>query len=218
MKIVAVVPIKLNNERAVNKNTRKVFGVPLVTSVLAKLLATPVIDEVYCYCSSSDILQYIPNGALWYQRPKEYDNLKITAEIFFRGMGQDIEGDIHVLCNATAPFLKQSSIQACIDMRLSDSNPYDSACTALPQNGRMWQNQRPVLTHDGWTCPRSQDVDPVFVESEGCWVVDSPVLAASGRRIGFNPGFVPVSTIEAIDLNTEEDWKTIQVVERGMRK
>lgn len=220
-KIVGVVPIKLNNQRAKDKNLRKIFGKPLVTAILEKLISIDDIFEVYCYCSDERIKKYMPEGSIWKKRPIEYDSWDITSDIFFKGIGEDIQANTHVICNATAPFLKTQTIKKCLNIYLDtlDENyisKFDSVCTVQANNGRMWQNNKPVLTHDGWICPRSQDIAPVYIESEGCWVIDSNILKNSGRRIGDKPYFVPVSNIECIDFNTEEDWNFIKTVEKGM--
>ena len=72
MKTVAFVPIKLNNERLPGKNLKKFSdGTPLVKIILNKLAALKgdCIDKVYCYCSSKEIVAYLPDGVEWLQRP-----------------------------------------------------------------------------------------------------------------------------------------------------
>ena len=215
MKIIGVLPIKLNNERIKDKNLQVIMGKPLVTLMLEKLIRLEELDEVYCYCSSPVIQEYLPNGVKWFQRHVKYDSNSMTGNQLFEGVGQDISADIYVICSATAPFLKSSTIQKCMDKHFM--NDCDSVCTVLPINGRLWQNGKPILTHDGWTCPRSQDIDPVYVESEGCWVIDSYLLKKYGRRIGFRPIFTPVSQLEAIDINTQEDLDFAKIIEKGLQ-
>ena len=61
MKIVAVVPMKLNNVRLPQKNTKKFKnGNPLCWYILSTLLKSEHIDEVYVYCSNEEIKNYIP--------------------------------------------------------------------------------------------------------------------------------------------------------------
>lgn len=53
MKIVAVIPIKLNNERVPVKNI-KCFsdGTPLICCIQSTLMKSKLIDEIYVYCSN----------------------------------------------------------------------------------------------------------------------------------------------------------------------
>ena len=56
MKIVAIVPMKLNNRRIPQKNTKSFTnGMPLCHYILSTLLTVDEIDEVYVYCSNPDI-------------------------------------------------------------------------------------------------------------------------------------------------------------------
>ena len=65
MKIVAFVPIKMNNERVPGKNT-KCFddGTPLIQCILKSLVNIPEIDEIYVYCSNEKIKEYIRNNKI----------------------------------------------------------------------------------------------------------------------------------------------------------
>ena len=50
MKVVAFVPVKLNNERAPGKNIKRFDdGTPLITLFLKTLTQVEEIDEVYVY-------------------------------------------------------------------------------------------------------------------------------------------------------------------------
>lgn len=55
-KVVAFVPMKLNNERLPGKNT-KAFkgGKPLLTYILDTLTKVEGIDETYVYCSNEEV-------------------------------------------------------------------------------------------------------------------------------------------------------------------
>ena len=51
MKIVSIIPIKLNNERLPGKNTKLLDGIPLVHYIQKTLLLEPRIDERYIFLS-----------------------------------------------------------------------------------------------------------------------------------------------------------------------
>ena len=60
MKVAAFVPIKLNNERAPGKNTKRFSdGTPLITHFLKTLAEVPEIDELYVFCSKEEICDYL---------------------------------------------------------------------------------------------------------------------------------------------------------------
>ena len=49
MKIVSIIPIKLNNERLPGKNTRLLNGKPLISYVEESLLACSKVEEKYVF-------------------------------------------------------------------------------------------------------------------------------------------------------------------------
>lgn len=54
--------------------------------------------------------------------------------------------------------------------------------------------------------PRSQDLISIDEETTGLYGIQSESLRRLNCRIGAKPMFVPVSKLEAIDLNTEDDF------------
>ena len=59
MKIVVVVPIKLNNERLPGKNVKLLGGKPLIQYILSSLNESEKLDEIYVYCSDNKIKEYL---------------------------------------------------------------------------------------------------------------------------------------------------------------
>ena len=60
MKVVAVVPVKTNNERLPGKNTRPLGKIPLIQYCLDTLLQVEEISELYVYCSDDSIERFLP--------------------------------------------------------------------------------------------------------------------------------------------------------------
>lgn len=58
MKIVCLIPIKLNSVRLQNKNIRDLDGKPLCYYNFNTLSQIDIIDEIYCYCSDEKIKKY----------------------------------------------------------------------------------------------------------------------------------------------------------------
>ena len=55
---VAFVPLKLNNERLPNKNTKQLSdGTPLLSLILNTLKQIENVDDVYVYCSDESVIK-----------------------------------------------------------------------------------------------------------------------------------------------------------------
>ena len=76
MKTVAIVPMKLNNRRLPQKNTKPFTnGKPLCYYILSTLLHVEGIDNVYVYCSNPEIMNYLPEGVKFIRRPESLDKI-----------------------------------------------------------------------------------------------------------------------------------------------
>lgn len=204
MKIVAVVPIKLNNTRLPNKNIRKFKnGYPLCWYILTSLQACPQIDDVYVYCSNPDICEYIPAGIKYIERNPslDLDTTKMNEVLF--EFAKDVEADVYVMSHATAPFVQISSIKSGLDSIIERG--YDSAFTVKEMKDFIWKDNKP-MNYCLDQIPRTQDLNPLYVETSGFYMYKKEVILKYNRRIGLNPYLVKVDEIEACDIDEYNDF------------
>lgn len=204
MKTVAFVPIKLNNERLPGKNVmRFTNGEPLISYILNTLKKVAEIDEIYVYCSSESIIQYIPEDIQFLKRD-DYLDLSSTPFInVVTSFAQLVDADTYVLAHATAPFISGLTISRCINAVNVDG--YDSAFSVLEMQEFLWKNGKPV-NYSLDNIPRTQDLDKIMLETCGLYVFTKHLISDNMRRIGTNPFLMPISKIESCDINTPEDF------------
>ncbi len=165
MKIVAMLPIKLNNERTPGKNIKPFYdGTPLMHFVQRNLLAVTGIDEIYCYCSDESVKEYLLDGVEFLQRPKELDLPMSNFSEFFRSFTETIAADIYIAAFATAPFLKFEHIQECLDK--VKSGEYDTAFAATILQDFIWTDDGKPLNFNPSKLPRTQDLPPLYCETD----------------------------------------------------
>ncbi len=204
MKIVAVVPMKLNNRRLPQKNIKKFTnGKPLCSYILDTLLSIPKIDDVYVYCSDPKIRDYLPDGTIFLQRSEELDKDTTSMTEVLKSFSKEIDADIYVMTHTTAPFVSRESIIKGIDMVLSGL--YDSAFAAKRIQDFLWKDNKP-FNYDLNCIPRTQDLPPIFMETSGFYIYRKNVIQKLGRRIGLNPSIIEVGGIEGIDIDEKEDF------------
>ena len=208
MKIVAVMPIKLNNERLPGKNTKLLNGKPLLTYELESLLKVDTVNEIYVYCSDNSIVPILPKGTTFLQRPSYLDLPTSNFTQIFDNFQKNIQADIYVYAHATAPYITIETMQECINAVVSDN--YDSAFCASKIQDYLWMNGQP-LNFQADNLPRSQDLQPIYRETSGIYVFKRDVFQLYKRRIGINPYIKEVTFRESIDINTYEDFKLAEI-------
>ena len=125
MKVVAIVPMKLNNRRLPQKNTKSFTnGKPLCYYILNTLLSVEGIDDVYVYCSNPDIQEFIPDGVKYLRRSETLDTDNTKMNEVLKSFANDVSADIYVMTHTTAPFVKVESIKKGLDMVKSGAVSY----------------------------------------------------------------------------------------------
>ena len=209
MKIVAVMPIKLHNERCPGKNTRILGQKPLLQYELDNLLETGLCDNVCVYCSDDAVVPYLPQGVNFLKRPKVLDLPTSNFTQIFKNFTSEVDADIYVYAHATAPFISVDTMIQCIDS--VKSGEYDSAFCAVKLQDYLWKNGEP-LNFDAANLPRTQDLQPIYQETSGIYVFTRDVFMKYGRRIGINPFIKEVGFKEAIDIDEPEDFELAEAM------
>lgn len=210
MKVVAVVPMKLNNRRLPQKNTKRFTnGNPLCYYILETLLQIKAIDEIYVYCSNEDIMQYIPGGVLFLKRPASLDTDTTKMNEILYLFSQEVPADVYVMTHTTAPFISSSSISKGLQAVLSGE--YDSSFAAKKLQDFLWKDNQPFnYTLD--SIPRTQDLDALYEETSGFYIYTKDIIQKHSRRIGDHPYIVEVGEIEGIDIDEAEDFEIADAV------
>lgn len=204
MKTVAIVPMKLNNRRLPQKNT-KCFtnGKPLCFYILSTLLSVEGIDEVYVYCSNPDIQEYIPSGVKYLRRSESLDQNTTKMNEVLSSFAEDVPADVYVMTHTTAPFISKESIEKGLNAVISGE--YDSSFAAKKLQDFLWKDGKP-FNYELENIPRTQDLPPLFEETSGFYIYKSDVMTKLNRRIGNKPYIVEVGEIESVDIDEPEDF------------
>ena len=174
MKIVAVVPMKLNNRRLANKNIKKFSnGDCLCNYILKTLLSIKLIDEVYVYCSDPCIKDYIPDGVSFFKRSNtlDYDTTKMNEVLSC--FARDVDADVYVMTHTTSPFIKAESIIKGLESVISGK--YDSSFAAKKVQEFLWKDGEP-FNYKLDNIPRTQDLPLIMQETSGFYIYKRNII------------------------------------------
>ena len=208
-RIIAIMPIKMENERLPGKNIKMLGNKPLLQWELDQLLKVRELESIYVYCSNDVICDYLPNGICYKKRPEFLDLPESNFTQIFDNFMHEEKADIYVYAHATAPFITLNTMEQCIDA--VSSGKYDSAFCAVKIQDYLWQSNKP-LNFDAANIPRSQDLQPIFRETSGVYVFSKEVFTKYHRRVGLNPFIKEVTYKEAVDINTLEDFQLAEAL------
>lgn len=201
---VAIVPMKLNNRRLPQKNTKSFTnGKPLCHYILSTLLTVESVDEVYVYCSNPDIQEFIPERVKYLQRSTSLDQDTTKMNEVLHCFANEVPADIYVMTHTTAPFIKKESIEK--GLKAVKSGEYDSSFAAKKLQDFLWKDGKP-FNYELNNIPRTQDLPALYEETSGFYIYRNHVMTDLNRRIGDKPFIVEVGEIESVDIDEAEDF------------
>lgn len=215
MKVVSFIPIKLNNQRLPGKNTLPLEGSPMCSYIFETIKNISEIDEKYVYCSSESIQEYIPQGLIFLKRDSYLDGFQVKGLEIIEYFVRDIKADIYVLTHVTQPFTKEESIKEALLKVMSGE--YDSAFSALEIQDYCWYQGKP-LNYTMQDIVTTQNLEPVYMETGAFYIFTREVFEKYHQRIGKKPYRKIIGQLEAVDVDTAEDYKLAQIVAEYMRK
>lgn len=199
-----MIPIKLNSERVPGKNLKQFNdGTPLMNMIQKACIKSLLVNDVYVFCSNSEVKKFIIDGVSYLKRPEYLDSSKANCNDIIREFMKIIDADIYVVSHATSPFTRASSIDDCI--RKVASGEYDSAFLAKKLQTFLWKEGK-AMNFDPQNFPRTQDLEPIYEESSGAFVFTKATFLKFNRRVGINPYIKTVDDIEAVDIDYPQDF------------
>ncbi len=210
MKVVAFIPIKLNNQRLPGKNTRQLSdGTPLCDLMFNIVTKIPEIQEIYCFCSNEEIIPFLPENIKFLKRSKNLDSSDTTANEIISAFMNVINADIYVKLQVTSPFLKPESISECI--REVSNNTFDSATIVTKVNKFLWRDNKP-LNYNPNNVARTQDLPRIYCETTGAYVFRKELFIKTNCCLGNNSYFKEVGLMESLDVDNLEDFQLVNSV------
>lgn len=213
---VAVVPMKLNNRRLPQKNTKAFTnGKPLCYYILNTLKQVQGIDEIFVYCSNPDIQEFIPEGVHYLRRSESLDQDTTSMNEVLQAFAAEVPADVYVMTHTTAPFISAQSIHCGLSKVLQGE--HDSSFAAKKLQDFLWKDGKPFnYTLDN--IPRTQDLPPLCEETSGFYIYRREVLTELNRRIGNSPYIVEVGEIESVDIDEAEDFAIADAIYNHLLK
>lgn len=209
MKTVAFVPIRLNSQRVEGKNLRQLGGKPLLRHILDTLQQCDRIDEIYVYCSDERIKPLLPEGVRFLRRNEALDRDTTLGREIYDAFTAEVEADLYVLAHATSPFIRPQTIDGALEKVLSGE--YDSAFSAERIQTFAWYEGRP-LNYSLDDIPRTQTIEPVYVETSAFFIFPRTLWLHRHRRIGEKPYMAVVDRIEGLDIDYPEDFAIAETI------
>tara|TARA_Y100000996_G_scaffold414054_1_gene403898 strand:- start:1054 stop:1746 length:693 start_codon:yes stop_codon:yes gene_type:complete len=217
--ILAIIPARGGSKRVPRKNLKKILGVPLVAHAVLQAKESKYINQIIVSTDDSEIESVASDyGAQVISRPEEFrhDNTLMEADNILVDVvkRQEILGeiiDIIVLLYPTAPLRRVSDIDKTIEKVLNEGN--DSSLSLVSDQGYYWRREKesgeltPSNYNPNQRMPSVMHSYEQFKENKAVYVCTRDLLINTSCRLGGEIGYVTMSSLDSVDIDTEEDLK-----------
>lgn len=214
--------LKAHSARVPGKNFRDLGGRPLYRWIMDALLATPGVERLLVDTDARPLLQAhglpVDPRLQLHDRDPALRGDHVTANALIAAH-LDAFGDAPVLMShATSPFLRPETLAAALQRyaALRAADQADSLFGATRVQARYWRADGSAVNHDPGRLVPTQQLEPWLEENSSLYLFTAESFRQSGARIGRRPAVFETPRLQALDIDTEEDWALAQVVARGL--
>jgi CMP-N-acetylneuraminic acid synthetase len=220
--IWAIVPIKAESERVPGKNTRWCGTAPLLMHALRKLQAAHLIKGILVDTDSEEIAQMVRpfSKVKVVMRPEELrGNEKTANDLLPWEMDQLPDEEHFMFTHVTSPNIESSTYTRAVSAYFSGVGwEHDSAFGVTEHKFRLYDRRVIPINHSPYELSMSQEIEPLYEDNSAFYLFSRESFKAAGGRIGLNPRMLPVSKFEAIDIDTEDDFKMADAILSNRKK
>lgn len=206
---VAIVPMRHNSERVPGKNYRPLAEIPLYHHVVRTLCSVAEIDTIVIDTDSDFIMDdcaaNFPSVKLL-ARPEHLRDGNIAMNDVLLNTLTQVDADIVLQTHSTNPFLKPATVSSALRFLGTPGSEFDSVFSVTRLQARLWDAEMRPVNHDPSVLLRTQDLAPLFIENSCFFIFTPKLLRERGNRIGARPYMFEMSALEAVDIDTEEDF------------
>lgn len=177
--------------------------------ILRTLVQVPEIDEVYVFCSDERVRDLLPDGVRFLRRSEALDRDETLGREIYDSFTAQVEADLYVLAHATSPFIRAETLSEALQK--IRSGEHDSAFSAERIQTFAWYGGRP-LNYSLDNIPRTQTIEPVYIETSAFFIFPRELWCSRHRRIGDRPWMAVVDRIEGLDIDYPEDFAMAEII------
>lgn len=215
---VALLPMKANSQRVKGKNFRPLHGKPLFRWILDALLAIDEIDEVVINTDARHILAengLVEGGRVRIRdRKPELCGDTVSMNLILADDIAAVSADTYLMTHTTNPMLSAETIHAALARYSAGlaAGTADSLFTVNKIQTRFYREDASPVNHDPDNLIQTQDLEPWFEENSNLYIFSAPSFATTKARIGKKPLLHVMDKMEAVDIDTPEDWALAEAV------
>lgn len=217
--IKAIIPLKGNSERVKDKNIRNLAGRPLFFHIISTLKIVEGVEKVIIN-TDSDLISSMAQSEFgdFVDISMRTDSLcgdfvSVNKIINYElDRLRDTNDQVYIQTHATNPLLSSITIDNALKLFEKQylEKSYDSMFSVTEYFSRFYTANGVPVNHDPNELIRTQDLSPVLEENSNFYIFTKKSFKKNEKRIADKPSLFHMKAIEALDIDTEDDWQLVE--------
>lgn len=208
--IIALLAMKGHSERVSNKNIRPFAGKPLFHHIAQVLQDSDLVQSIIINTDSDFIARSASehfSKVRIIDRPEAIRGDMVSMNTIIAYDLSVTEGEHFLQTHSTNPILTRATLDRAIAEYFAMDETHDSLFSVTKLQTRLyWESGEPV-NHNPRELLRTQDLPPLFEENSNIYLFSrESFLKADNKRVGTHPKMFVMDQLEAMDIDTEEDF------------
>jgi len=214
--------MKGHSERVPNKNLKTFVDKPLYHFVLEQILKSKYLNKVYINTDSENIIKDVNKHfpeVIIINRPTELIGDFVSMNKIIEYDLSQIEGDFFLQTHSTNPLLTVETIDKGIEAFFDNQDKFDSVFSVTKWQTRFyWEDGKPI-NHNPKELLRTQDLPGLYEENSNFYIfTKDSFIASDNKRIGVKPYMFEMPPMEAVDIDTEFNFKLAENIYRTLNQ
>lgn len=214
--ITALVPMKGVSERVASKNVRPLCGKPLLFWALDALHKARRVERVVVDTDDDEIAALVHEhhpDTVVLRRPEQLHGQHITGNELIGWELTQVEGEHFGQFHVTSPLLTPGTIDQAVEKYMASLDAtHDSLFSVTEHHFWLFDKFGKPINSDTKKLVRSQDLAPIYEDNNAIHLFSRTSFERNGSRIGASPQMFPISKVEAIDIDWEDDFEIAEAV------
>jgi len=205
--ITAVIPVRKDSQRVINKNLRVFNKKNLLIYKIEKLKQIKCIDQIIINTDSEEAIKIAKDLSVGFWRREDYYASSIcTNSEFWSHIADTTDSEYIMFTNCTSPLVKIETYNNIFEKFEAIKNNNDSLNTVTEEKNFLYLDNK-AINFNPKKAPNSQDLPNIVKLNFAVNILSKKLMLTKKSVIGDNPYFFKLDQMEGFDIDTFFDFE-----------
>lgn len=214
--ITAVIPVRKNSQRVINKNLRLFNKKNLLIYKIEKLKQIKYIDKIIINTDSEEAIKIAKDLSVsFWRREDYYASSSCSNSEFWSHIADTTESEYIMFTNCTSPLVKLETYNNIFKKFAETKNINDSLNTVTEEKNFLYLDNK-ALNFNPKKAPNSQELPNIVKLNFAVNILAKKLMFKKKSVIGDNPYFFKLDQIEGLDIDTLFDFEFAEYLHKKL--